>query len=148
MDLSMAWKVSLFYSVLVAVCVFSVQSQEQEVDCVDYIETADSMFKEPTVVYTKFENSKIWNMTLVERRSFYMCDPPEEKFGIGLDEKEWWVFHGCGGLFEIWECAPPGEKLVLKPNPDVTMTQDEADKKAKTQIANDGSNAQKKLSGF
>ncbi|CAC5419041.1 unnamed protein product [Mytilus coruscus] len=147
-EIIMAWKVSLFYSVLVAVCVFSVQSQEQEVDCVDYIETADSMFKEPTVVYTKFENSKIWNMTLVERRSFYMCDPPEEKFGIGLDEKEWWVFHGCGGLFEIWECAPPGEKLVLKPNPDVTMTQDEADKKAKTQISSDGSNAQKKLNGF
>lgn len=97
------------------------------------------MFKKPEVMPKQFENSLIVNLTLIERRSYYRCEPADEKYGIGLDGKEWWVFHGCGGIFEITECSPDGAALVMKPEPDVTMTQEEADKKAKTKISKDGS---------
>ena len=113
-------------------------------DCVEYFEEADSMFKQPEVMPKQFENSQIVNLTLVERRSYYRCEPAEEKYGIGLDGKEWWVFHGCGGIFEVTECSPDGQPLVMKEQTG-TMTQDEADKKANTKLATDGSKSQPSL---
>ena len=104
----------------------------------EYFEESDSMFKRPEVSQRKFENSHIANLTLIERRSYYRCEPAEEKYGIGLEGKEWWVFHGCGGIFEVTECSSNGQPLKMKPESDLAMTQQKADKKAETQISKDG----------
>ena len=66
---------------------------------------------------TRFENSIIKNVTLLERHSYYKCEPHEEKFGVESMGKEWWVFRGCGGVFEIEECVDdPAVQLKLKDN--------------------------------
>jgi hypothetical protein len=100
----------------------------------EYFEESDSMFKRPEVSQRKFENSHIANLTLIERRSYYRCEPAEEKYGIGLEGKEWWVFHGCGGIFEVTECSSNGQPLKMRPESDLAMTQQKADKKEKPRI--------------
>lgn len=102
------------------------------VECARYPLCADSMFNEPTVVETRFNNSFIDSVKLIERYSYYRCDPAEEKYGVGPDSKEWWVFKGCGGIFEVKECAEDANvALQQKPKEMIKNHHREIDRKCR-----------------
>lgn len=102
------------------------------VECARYPLCADSMFNEPTVVETRFNNSFLDSVKLIERYSYYRCDPAEEKYGVGPDSKEWWVFKGCGGIFEVKECAEDANvALQQKPKEMIKNHHREIDRKCR-----------------
>lgn len=110
-----------------AICVTYAQ-----LECARYPLCADSMFNEPTVVETRFNNSFIDSVKLIERYSYYRCDPAEEKYGVGPDSKEWWVFKGCGGIFEVKECAEDANvALQQKPKEMIKNHHREIDRKCR-----------------
>lgn len=124
---------SLVKIVLFKVCLFFVYFFFTiSVECARYPLCADSMFNEPTVVETRFNNSFIDSVKLIERYSYYRCDPAEEKYGVGPDSKEWWVFKGCGGIFEVKECAEDANvALQQKPKEMIKNHHREIDRKCR-----------------
>ncbi|XP_061171905.1 uncharacterized protein LOC133181407 [Saccostrea echinata] len=103
-----------------------------QLECARYPLCADSMFKKPIVIETRFNNSFIESVKLLERYSYYKCEPKEEKYGIGADSKEWWVFKGCGGVFEVKECAEEANvALQQKPKEMIKNHHREIDRKCR-----------------
>ena len=105
------------------------------VDCARYVLCADSMFNGPVVVETRFVNSYIHSVTLLERYSYWRCDPAEEKYGISSTSKAWWVFKGCGGVFEVRECTEKANtRLKQKPKEEIKKHHREIDRKCREQL--------------
>lgn len=57
-----------------------------------------------TVTQPRIPSSVIEGIKLIERKSYYTCEPREEKYGISEDGTSWWVDKGCEAIFEIVEC--------------------------------------------
>lgn len=99
------------------------------VNCAQYLIPADSMFNHPTEMPTLFTDSVITNLTLIHRESYYQCT--EEKYGIHSNYKSWWLFKGCGGLFELNECLTDQTKtLQMKVDLELTPEQMEIAQKS------------------
>ncbi|XP_048746714.1 uncharacterized protein LOC125659168 [Ostrea edulis] len=106
-----------------------------QLECARYALCVDSMFKKPNVIETRFNNSFIDSVKLLERYSYYRCDPAEEKYSIGANSKEWWVFRGCGGVFEVKECAEDANvALQQKPKEMIKNHHREIDRKCRQDL--------------
>ncbi|KAL5022541.1 hypothetical protein ScPMuIL_001696 [Solemya velum] len=88
--------------------------------CITYVQEASSKFKDRTKFAVRQDTSIIASLELIERHSFHRCEPIEEKFGIDVDMRGWWVFKGCGGMFEVKECdasadiSPPEDIVSVR----------------------------------
>ncbi|OWF43855.1 hypothetical protein KP79_PYT17609 [Mizuhopecten yessoensis] len=101
---------------------------EAQGECIKYLSSAEGLFKKPFYMKSHYQNSIIRNVTLIERHSYYKCEPAKEKYGIGPDGTEWWVFRGCGGVFDIEECSQ-GTPLEIKIKEDIPIKQREMETK-------------------
>ncbi|XP_060086041.1 uncharacterized protein LOC132565418 [Ylistrum balloti] len=115
----------LLWLTLAAVVSVVVKAQ---MECIKYLSSAEGLFKKPFYMKSHYQNSVITNVTLIERHSYYKCEPAEDKYGIDSSGQEWWVFRGCGGVFDIEECSQ-GSPLQLKVKEDIPAEQREMEKK-------------------
>ncbi|XP_033756758.1 uncharacterized protein LOC117339335 isoform X1 [Pecten maximus] len=116
---------SLTWLALAAVTLVVVEAQRE---CIKYLSSAEGLFKKPFYMKSHYQNSMITNVTLIERHSYYKCEPAEDKYGIDSTGKEWWVFRGCGGVFDIEECTEGGS-LQLKVKEEIPAEQRDMEKK-------------------
>ncbi|KAL3863670.1 hypothetical protein ACJMK2_005417 [Sinanodonta woodiana] len=73
--------------------------------CLVYREDARGFFTgSRTVSQPRIPSSVIESVELIERKSYYTCEPREEKYGRAEDGTSWWVDKGCEAIFEIVEC--------------------------------------------
>ncbi|KAK3581785.1 hypothetical protein CHS0354_027253 [Potamilus streckersoni] len=73
--------------------------------CLIYREDARGYFTgSKTVSQPRIPSSVIESVELIERKSYYSCEPREEKYGISENGMSWWVDKGCEAVFEIVEC--------------------------------------------
>lgn len=89
------------------------QSQPiQQGECIKYLLPGKGDYKLERKRYpTQRPDFYVANVDLKERTSFYKCTPDNEKYGVDLDGKTWWVDKGCEGIFEVRECLDEASKL-------------------------------------